>query len=156
MNWRKSSKSGPVGNCYELARPDAATFVLRDSKQQGTGPEFSFSFDGWAEIVASLIQGDMGLGIFSTPVGRKAVWAEAECIRRSTDEFVWTSVTQPELGELVFTMAEHDAFLYAVFADEMTAAENGGDMYPEGNEDDLPSHRVVNPAEHIAPEFLPF
>jgi Domain of unknown function (DUF397) len=46
MNWRKSSYSGGEGNCIEVA--DHGTRVLvRDSKDNQTGPILRFSPDAW-------------------------------------------------------------------------------------------------------------
>ena len=46
MNWRKSSYSGGNGgSCIEVASDGAV--MVRDTKQNGTGPTLQFSPDAW-------------------------------------------------------------------------------------------------------------
>ncbi|MFI5955793.1 DUF397 domain-containing protein [Cryptosporangium sp. NPDC051539] len=50
--WRKSSYSGGSGNCVEVAR--TSVIHVRDTKQQGGGPELTFSAQAWADFVGGL------------------------------------------------------------------------------------------------------
>jgi hypothetical protein len=47
MNWRKSSYSGNGGsNCVSVGN-DVSRVLIRDTKQNGTGPVLRFSPDAW-------------------------------------------------------------------------------------------------------------
>jgi hypothetical protein len=52
MNWRKSSRSGNVQNCVELARPDEGARV-RDSKVPGRGV-ITLTPEGWASFLSAV------------------------------------------------------------------------------------------------------
>jgi Domain of unknown function (DUF397) len=52
MSWRKSSYSGGSGgNCVEVA-DQAGRVLVRDTKQDGTGPVLRLSPAAWRELVA--------------------------------------------------------------------------------------------------------
>lgn len=53
--WRKSTRSGNVGNCVEVADLDASVGV-RDSKNP-TGPALLFAPTEWAAFVADVKSG---------------------------------------------------------------------------------------------------
>jgi len=46
MKWRKASKSGKDGDCVEVARVDANTVAVRDSKNPN-GPVLRFTQAEW-------------------------------------------------------------------------------------------------------------
>jgi len=53
--WRKSSHSFSNGNCTEVAATKAGVLV-RDSKQNGTGPVLSFPPADWRAFLAAVRQ----------------------------------------------------------------------------------------------------
>jgi Domain of unknown function (DUF397) len=54
MSWRKSSYSGGSGgNCVEVA-DQAGRVLVRDTKQDGTGPVLRFSADAWCRFAGEL------------------------------------------------------------------------------------------------------
>ncbi|MFY1676144.1 DUF397 domain-containing protein [Streptomyces sp. WMMC905] len=54
LNWFKSSySSGEGGACVEIAA-DRAAVRVRDTKEQGTGPQLAFTHAAWAGFVADL------------------------------------------------------------------------------------------------------
>jgi uncharacterized protein DUF397 len=54
-NWRKSSYSGDGGsNCVEVGNDSAV--LVRDSKQDGTGPMLRFTPDVWRRLVKQIQQ----------------------------------------------------------------------------------------------------
>ena len=59
VKWRKSSLSGNDGACVEVARLDAYTVGVRDSKAKGTGPVLRFTPDAWSSFLSLVIQGNV-------------------------------------------------------------------------------------------------
>ena len=54
MNWRKSSHSGGNGaECVESASVPG-TVLVRDTKDNGTGPVLAFSAGAWAAFTATV------------------------------------------------------------------------------------------------------
>jgi Domain of unknown function (DUF397) len=54
MSWRKSSYSGGSGgNCVEVA-DQAGRVLVRDTKQDRTGPVLRFSPDAWRRFAGEL------------------------------------------------------------------------------------------------------
>ncbi|MCP9946438.1 DUF397 domain-containing protein [Streptomyces somaliensis] len=54
LSWFKSSYSGDEGGeCVEVAT-DRVAVRVRDSKEQGYGPQLAFTHDAWAGFVADL------------------------------------------------------------------------------------------------------
>lgn len=58
--WHKSTRSGGSGNCVEAA--DVVEVVLvRDTKQNGTGPELSFAPEVWSQFIDGAKDGEFNL-----------------------------------------------------------------------------------------------
>ena len=54
MTWRKSSySSGNGGECVEVASP-AGAVAVRDTKQNGSGPELRFAPAAWRKFADRL------------------------------------------------------------------------------------------------------
>jgi Domain of unknown function (DUF397) len=54
MSWRKSSYSGGSGgNCVEVA-DQAGRVLVRDTKENGTGPTLRFSVDAWRRFAGQV------------------------------------------------------------------------------------------------------
>jgi len=51
--WRKSThSSSDGGNCVEVA--DGGGIMVRDTKDNGTGPALAFTASAWSRFVASI------------------------------------------------------------------------------------------------------
>lgn len=51
--WRKSTYSGGQGgDCVEVGTSSAV--MVRDTKQQGQGPELTFTADAWKKFTSSI------------------------------------------------------------------------------------------------------
>lgn len=76
-NWKKSTRSNPSGNCVEArwkkssrsgstlecveVRGHGGTIQVRDSKDQGTGPELSFTPGEWTAFIEGVKTGEFDL-----------------------------------------------------------------------------------------------
>jgi hypothetical protein len=61
--WRKSSYSGAVGNCVELAHLDGANVAVRNSRNPH-GPALVWSRSGVSELLAAVRTGEVdGAGV---------------------------------------------------------------------------------------------
>jgi hypothetical protein len=56
-DWRKSSLSGELGNCVEVARLVTGEFAVRNSRHP-EGPALVFMPDEWAAFVGGVMQGE--------------------------------------------------------------------------------------------------
>lgn len=53
MTWRKSTYSGgATGDCVEVGLDSAVR--VRDTKDNGTGPELAFAAPAWTDFLAAL------------------------------------------------------------------------------------------------------
>ncbi|MER5970984.1 DUF397 domain-containing protein [Streptomyces sp. NPDC002055] len=56
-DWRKSSYSGGMGDCVEIAGTATGTAYVRDSKDR-EGPVLTFSGDAWRAFIADVSAGE--------------------------------------------------------------------------------------------------
>lgn len=52
--WRKSTYSGPDGNCVEVAFLADGNVAVRDTKDHGNGPVLAFAPGEWAEFLSGI------------------------------------------------------------------------------------------------------
>ncbi|MBB5913553.1 hypothetical protein BJY24_002420 [Nocardia transvalensis] len=55
--WRKSTYSGPDGNCVEVAFLVDGNVAVRDTKDGGRGPELAFAPGAWDAFVVRVGEG---------------------------------------------------------------------------------------------------
>nr|WP_197696355.1 DUF397 domain-containing protein [Nocardia terpenica] len=55
--WRKSSHSGPDGNCVEVAFLLTGNVAVRDTKDRGDGPILAFAPGEWDAFVSEVTGG---------------------------------------------------------------------------------------------------
>lgn len=58
LEWRKASKSGPNGNCLEVAKLDDGGVAVRDSKQAGQGPVLQYTPAEWDAFLDGARKGE--------------------------------------------------------------------------------------------------
>ncbi|WP_369690208.1 DUF397 domain-containing protein [Nocardia sienata] len=56
--WRKSTYSGPDGNCVEVAFLVDGNVAVRDTKDHGSGPVLAFAPGEWAEFLSGVSVAD--------------------------------------------------------------------------------------------------
>lgn len=52
--WRKSTYSGPDGNCVEVAFLGDGNVAVRDTKDHGSGPVLAFEPGEWSAFLAEV------------------------------------------------------------------------------------------------------
>lgn len=57
LRWSKSSYSGSMNNCVEVADLDSGARAVRDSKNP-TGPALVFTTDAWSAFTAGVRSGE--------------------------------------------------------------------------------------------------
>lgn len=55
--WRKSTYSGPDGNCVEVAFLPGSEVAVRDTKDLGSGPILAFGPGAWDAFLADINAG---------------------------------------------------------------------------------------------------
>ncbi|MFI6997002.1 DUF397 domain-containing protein [Nocardia sp. NPDC050175] len=58
--WRKSTYSGPDGNCVEVAFLVDGKIAVRDTKDNGYGPVLAFAPGQWDTFLTGVAQGEFG------------------------------------------------------------------------------------------------
>ncbi|WP_433197657.1 DUF397 domain-containing protein [Nocardia sp. CA-107356] len=58
--WRKSTHSGPDGNCVEVAFLVDGNVAVRDTKDNGNGPLLAFAPGEWDAFLTGVSQGEFG------------------------------------------------------------------------------------------------
>ncbi len=58
--WRKSTYSGPDGNCVEVAFLVDGNVAVRDTKDNGTGPLLAFTPSEWDAFLNGMSAGESG------------------------------------------------------------------------------------------------
>ncbi|TQM29345.1 DUF397 domain-containing protein [Nocardia bhagyanarayanae] len=56
--WRKSTYSGPDGNCVEVAFLDGGNVAVRDTKDKGVGPVLAFTPGEWDAFLSGVSAGE--------------------------------------------------------------------------------------------------
>jgi hypothetical protein len=56
--WRKSTYSGPDGNCVEVAFAVDGNVAVRDTKNNGYGPVLAFAPDEWDTFLTGVAAGE--------------------------------------------------------------------------------------------------
>ncbi|GGK69666.1 DUF397 domain-containing protein [Nocardia camponoti] len=59
--WRKSTYSGPDGNCVEVAFLRGGEVAVRDTKDNGVGPILAFGPGEWSAFIADVTAGEFAL-----------------------------------------------------------------------------------------------
>lgn len=57
-DWTKSARSNPHGNCVEVSFADDGDVLVRDSKDNGTGPILRFTPQEWNAFVLGAKDGE--------------------------------------------------------------------------------------------------
>lgn len=60
--WRKSTYSGPDGNCVEVAFLGDGNVAVRDTKDHGRGPILAFAPGEWNAFVTGVSGGELRHG----------------------------------------------------------------------------------------------
>ncbi|ONM46495.1 DUF397 domain-containing protein [Nocardia donostiensis] len=60
--WRKSTYSGPDGNCVEVAFLGDGNVAVRDTKDHGNGPILAFAPGEWNAFLTGIAEGGFRRG----------------------------------------------------------------------------------------------